>query len=295
MAPTVSEYLTTKELAELLRIKERKVYDLASSGEIPCSRAMGKLLFPRRAIEAWLAESSSGYVPAVSISGPPVVLGSHDPLLEWALRESRCGLATFFDGSLDGLDRFARGEGVATGLHLFDPETKGWNVAAVESRFARQRIVLVEFAWRQRGLMVPAKNEKKFSGIAGLKGMRVVPRQSEAGSQRLFEHLLGEAGLAPTDVLFATPARSETDAALAVREGTVEVAFGLKGVAAQFGLGFVPIVRERFDLLVERRAWFEPPMQKFLDFCRTDSFLARASKQHGYDASGFGRVLFNGA
>ena len=295
MAQAISEYLTTRELAELLRIKERKVYDLASSGEIPCSRAMGKLLFPRHAVEAWLAESSSGYAPAASIQGPPVVLGSHDPLLEWALRESRCGLATFFDGSLDGLDRFARGEGVATGLHLFDPETKGWNVAAVQSRFARQRIVLVEFAWRERGLMVAAKNAKKVSGIAGLKGMHMVPRQPEAGSQRLFEHLLGETGLTPKDVSFAAPARSETDAAAVVREGTADVAFGLKGVAAQFGLAFVPIVRERFDLLVERRAWFEPPMQKFLDFCRTDSFHSRASKQHGYDASGFGRVHFNGA
>ena len=59
--------------------------------------------------------------------------------------------------------------------------------------------------------------------------------------------------------------------------------------------GALQTVRERFDLLVERRAWFEPPMQKFLDFCRTDSFHSRASKQHGYDASGFGRVHFNGA
>src|SRR3989338_4377741 len=132
MAQSVSEYLTTKELAELLRIKERKVYDLASSGEVPCSRALGKLLFPRQAVDAWLAESSSGYTPAVPTQGPSVVLGSHDPLLEWALRESRSGLATFFDGSLDGLDRFARGEGVASGLHVFDPETKGWNVAAVQ-------------------------------------------------------------------------------------------------------------------------------------------------------------------
>ena len=295
MTERANEYLTTKELAELLRIKERKVYDLASSGQVPCSRAMGKLLFPRRAVEAWLAESSSGYTPAPLIEGPPVVLGSHDPLLEWALRESRCGLATFFDGSLDGLDRFARGEGVATALHLFDPETKGWNVAAVESRFARHHVVLVEFAWRERGLIVGADKKRKISGIAGVKGMRMVPRQPEAGSQRLLEHLLGEAGLTPQDLSFAAPARSETDAAVAVREGAADAAFGLEGVAGQYGLGFVPIVRERFDLLVGRRAWFEPPMQKFLDFCRTDRFLSRASKRHGYDASGFGRIHFNGA
>jgi excisionase family DNA binding protein len=89
---TGEEYLTTKELAGLLRIKERKVYDLAASGQVPCSRATGKLLFPRRAVEAWIASKSSG--PVVETSRPDVFLGSHDPLLEWSLRESRCGLAT---------------------------------------------------------------------------------------------------------------------------------------------------------------------------------------------------------
>ena len=108
----MNEYLTTKELAELLRIKERKVYDLVSSGSVPCSRATGKLLFPREAIEKWIAENASSQ----PVSRPNVMLGSHDPLLEWAIRESRCGLASYFDSSLDGLARFAAGEGIATGL-----------------------------------------------------------------------------------------------------------------------------------------------------------------------------------
>ncbi|MEE9589560.1 MAG: helix-turn-helix domain-containing protein, partial [Hyphomicrobiaceae bacterium] len=123
----MSEYLTTKELAELLRIKERKVYDLAATGEIPCSRAMGKLLFPRAAVEAWLASASSGLDRAGEVqSRPNVFLGSHDPLLDWALRESGCGLATYFDGSLDGLERFAAGEGIASGLHIYEPAAKQW-------------------------------------------------------------------------------------------------------------------------------------------------------------------------
>ena len=57
----MTQYLTTRELAELLRIKERKVYDLAASGEVPCSRATGKLLFPREAIDAWLQRHSDGH------------------------------------------------------------------------------------------------------------------------------------------------------------------------------------------------------------------------------------------
>ena len=118
-----TEKAVLKELADFLRIKQRKVYDLAASGNIPCSRAMGKLLFPRAEIEAWvargmtaggMAESVPAGFAAPARNRPGVFLGSHDPLLDWALRQSRCGLATFFDGSLDGLDRYAAGEGLAS-------------------------------------------------------------------------------------------------------------------------------------------------------------------------------------
>ena len=289
----MSEYLTTKELAELLRIKERKVYDLAASGEVPCSRAMGKLLFPRRAVDVWLAENSSGFTPSLSAERPPVFLGSHDPLLDWALRESRSGLAMFFDGSLDGLERFAANEGVASGLHIYDPEDDAWNVPAVASRFRGRDVVLVEWAKRDRGIVMRAEDKDTISSMSDLKGRRVVPRQAEAGSQALFAHLLTEAGLTGRDIELITPAQSENDAALAVLEGKAHAALGLAGLARQYRLSFAPIVTERFDLLVDRRAWFEPPLQAFLEFCRSGRVADKAEEMGGYDFTGFGRIHFN--
>ena len=294
MTEPASQYLTTKELAALLRIKERKVYELAASGEVPCSRATGKLLFPRQAIEAWIAQRSSGQAAAAA-QRPSVVLGSHDPLLDWALRESRSGLATFLDGSLDGIERFARGEGVATGLHVYLPNTDGWNDTLVRDRFAHDPVVLIEFALRDRGLIVTPAQQAEIRAITGLRGRRVVPRQPEAGSQVLLAYLLERDGLGPDDVEFAAVARTETDAALAVLEGKADAAFGLRGLARQYGLAFVPIVQERFDLLVDRRAWFEPPLQRLTAFCRTPAFATKAGELQGYDVSGFGRVHFNGA
>lgn len=291
----MSEYLTTKELAEMLRIKERKVYDLAASGDIPCSRAMGKLLFPRRAVEAWLAESSSGFEEMKATGRPNVFLGSHDPLLEWALRESRCGLATFFDSSLDGLERFGANEGIATSLHVLDTATGDWNVPAVRERFESTRVVLIEFTWRDRGLVVPEGQGSEISSIAQLKGKRFAPRQKQAGSQQIFEHLLAQSGLGPDDITLAALSRTESDAALAVQAGKADATFGLKALANQHGLEFVPVVKERFDLLVDRRSWFEPPMQALLQFCRSDAFAEKANEMDGYDISGFGRVHFNGA
>ena len=293
MAELAGEYLTTKELADLLRIKERKVYDLAASGDVPCTRAFGKLLFQRSAINAWLARHASGDT-GMPVVLPSVLLGSHDPLLEWALRESGSGIATFFDGSMDGLERFERAEGMATGLHVFDGETGEWNVPAICERFAAKPVVLVEWATRERGLIVSAGNPKKISTVGHLNGHRIVPRQIQAGSQILLNHLLDEAGVDEKSVEFTHAARTETDAALAVLEGQADAAFGLQSVAKQYRLDFVPVIRERFDLLVWRSEWFEEPFQKLLSFCRTEHFAEKVSQMNGYEASNLGRVHFNG-
>ncbi len=144
MTELASRFLTTRELADLLRIKERKIYELAASGEVPCSRATGKLLFPRDQVEAWLADNSSGPKASIASVRPAVMLGSHDPLLDWAMRESRCGLAANFDSSLDGIERFANLEGIATGLHIPNQSGDDWNSDAVRDMLDGQSVVLIE-------------------------------------------------------------------------------------------------------------------------------------------------------
>jgi len=289
-----TEYLTAKELAELLRVKQRKVYELAAAGEVPCSRVTGKLLFPRRAIDAWVADNSEGLDPPRTRPRPDVFLGSHDPLLEWAVLESGSGMAMLFGGSLDGLERYAEDGGTITGLHLYDPAQDAWNRPAVEVRFASEPVVLIEFAWRARGLIIAPGMEDRIQGVRDLEGQRVVFRQAQAGSQALLEHLLAKASV-PIDRLQAvTTARTENDAVVPILEGQADAALGLLSVARRHRLGFVPLLQERFDLLLDRRAWFEPPLQAFTNFCRSEVFRARAAEMEGYDVSGFGSVHYNG-
>ena len=232
----MSEYLPTKELAALLRLKERKIYELAASGEVPCTRATGKLLFPRRAVRIWMADHSSGPGLEPEDPRPNVFLGSHDPLLEWALRESGCGCATYFDGSLDGLERFAHAQGIAAGLHLHSASTNEWNIPQVAARFAHEAVVLIQLAWRERGLIVTPGNPLGIEDISSLRGKRVVNRQSSTGTHALFAHLLEESGLSPTDLAFPLTARTESDAALAILDAKADAAFGLLGMASQFRL-----------------------------------------------------------
>ena len=173
-------------------------------------------------------------------------------------------------------------------------EALGWNQARVAARFSAMPVVLVEWAWRERGLIVQPENPLGIGALSDLAGKRVVPRQAEAGTQHLFRALADRAGLDAGAVSFAPPARSEQDVAVSVLNGHADAGLGLLSVAREYRLGFVPLARERFDLLVWRRSWFEPAFQTLLAFCRSEAFAARAEELGGYDIRGLGRVRFNG-
>lgn len=288
----MSEYLTTKELADLLRIGERKAYDLASSGEVPCVRAMGKLLFPRAEVIAWLNASRSG--PEVAEPPlPPIVAGSHDPLLDWALRESGSGLATYYDGSFDGLTRLKDRNAQAAALHIH--EDGGFNTQTLKDALGEAPVVLFEIAQRQRGLLL-APGTSDIQGFAQLKGRRVILRQDSAASQRLFDAQLEAHEITRNDLeTLPTCARTEEELAIALHDNKAEVGFGLGALAGLYDLGFVPTHTERLDLAIWRRAYFDDPMLKLLSFVQSERFLTRANEFGGYDLSGLGTIHHNGA
>ncbi|MFD0908323.1 helix-turn-helix transcriptional regulator [Ruegeria arenilitoris] len=288
----MSEFLTTRELADLLRIGERKAYDLASSGEVPCVKAMGKLLFPRAEVLAWLNASRTG-PNTVKPPLPDIVAGSHDPLLDWALRESGSGLATYYDGSFDGLNRLAQRDAQAAVLHIHEPG--GFNINSVRDALGEAPVVLYEVASRQRGLLL-APGVQGISDFGDLKGRRVVLRQDSAASQHLFDAQLESCGLSRADLdALPTCARTEEELAIALHDHKAEAGFGIGALARLYGLGFVPTHSERLDLAIWRRSCFDPPMQKLLTFLGTDKFRRRADELGGYDLSGLGQIHHNGA
>ncbi len=291
----MSDFMTTKEVAAYLRIKERRVYELVRQRAIPCTRVTGKWLFPKTLIDLWLADKVEGERPREA--APPVIAGSHDPLLDWAVKESGCGLALLPGGSLDGLKRFGEGAALAAGLHLFDAEAGDYNVATVSGTFPALGAVLVEWARRRQGLVVAAGNPLGIDGLGDLKvkGARVVARQPEAGSYLLLAHLLEQADMALEDLdCIDGTARSVTDLGLAILEGRADAGLAVEAAARTLKLDFVPLQEERYDLLMRRRDYFEPPMQSLLAFARSPAFAERAAQMGGYDLSGTGTVRFNG-
>ena len=104
----MSELLTTAEAARYLRLSERKLYELIAQGGVPCTKVTGRWLFPRAALYHWVTAGLIAPAALANDAAPSIVGGSHDPLLEWALRESGCGLASLPEGSEEGLHRLTR-------------------------------------------------------------------------------------------------------------------------------------------------------------------------------------------
>jgi putative molybdopterin biosynthesis protein len=297
----MAEFLTTRELAALLRVKERKIYELAAEGRLSVRRVTGKLLFPRDEIEAWILANGTRAEPGtraerfVPSAAPAIIVGGHDPLLEWALRESRSGIAAFLDGALDALARSPGQDYIAAGLHIPEREGQGWNVAAVSEAFAGKAVVLIEWAKRTRGLIFRSDLGRSIGSLRSVRGLRFQSRQKEAGSEMVLDLLLERDGLRRDDLhLVETTERSEMDLAMAIAAGKADVGLGIEAMARQFRQGFTPLIVERFDLLIWRKSYFDPPMQKLLRFCTTETFVKRVRDIGGYDTTGFGTVHFNG-
>jgi putative molybdopterin biosynthesis protein len=289
------DLMTTAEVADYLRLKQRKIYELVRSREIPCARMTGKLLFPRRMIDLWI-EQHVEYAGPQPADAPMVLAGSHDPLVEWALRESGCGLALLTAGSADGLARLAERKALLAGIHLIASDGT-YNVPAIRSMSMFSDLVLIEWARREQGLVVAPGNPRGLRGLADLKRkkVRVARRQEGAGAHILLVHLLKSAGIRLDDINLVAPAcLTETDLALSVLDRKADCGLAIRAVAKRFRLDFVPLHVERFDLAMRCRDYFEPAVQALLQFGRSAAFIDRANEFGGYDVSGFGEVRWNG-
>lgn len=291
------DWLTTAEAARLLRLAPRTMYHLVSRGEVPHTRARGKLLFERSALQAWLAAQSRGTLETHGAEPPALIAGSHDPLLEWALRECRSGLALSALGSTDGLERLVARSACAALIHIPNRDDEDFNLEAMRARAARQPLVVLQWARREQGLLVAPGNPLGIQRLADLTRprRRVVMRDPGAGSHLLLLRHLRAARLS-ADALrtVSMTARSETDVAQAVAQGIADAGFGIRAAAAALGLGFVALAWETVDLAVWRRTAFEPPIQALLEFARTRAFAREAARLQGYDLSGALRVRLNG-
>jgi putative molybdopterin biosynthesis protein len=287
------DLLTTEEAATYLRLSERKLYELVANGAVPCSKITGRWLFPKAALDRWVMAGLAR--PAAPAPPPPIVGGSHDPLLEWAIRESKSGLASLPEGSEAGLRRLARGEVIAAAVHLHrlegDDETA--NTDAVAHGPGLHDAVVIAYARREQGLLVAKGNPLKLGDIGSVvdRRARMALRPAGAGAQLLLLALLARAALAAESLTtLKPPCPTGPDVAQAVRSGRADCGIATRAVAQTAGLDFVPLTWERFDLVLRQRDYFMPAPQALFAFLRRPEFHERAAELGGYDTAESGAV-----
>jgi putative molybdopterin biosynthesis protein len=289
------DLLTTDEAAAYLRLSERKLYELVANGVVPCTKVTGRWLFPKAALDRWLTAGLMAPAVLARAPAPPIVGGSHDPLLEWALRESNCELASLPEGSEAGLRRLARGEVMAAAIHLhrLDGDDDEANAEAVANAAGLHDAVVIAFVRREQGLVVAAGNPLRLADIAGVGAARarLALRPPGAGAQLLLLALTARAGLALDELTLVKPAcATGNDIAQAVRAGRADCGVATRAVAQAAGLDFVPLTWERFDLVLRQRDYFLPGPQALFRFVRAAAFRERATELSGYDVSEAGEV-----
>ncbi len=286
--------LTTAEAADYLRIKERKLYELVAEQAIPCTKVTGKWLFPRADLDRWLLAGMARPYGVTPAEPPPIVGGSHDPLLQWALVESRAGLAILPEGSESGYRRFLKGEVIAAAIHFHDLDDldKDANIDLVSKEPTLFDAVLVHFCSRDQGLLVATGNPLGLGNVKDLKGKkaRVAIRPEGAGAQQLLLALLKRDGLTLRDLGQPLLAPTGPDIAQAIRAGHADAGIATRAVAAAAGLDFLALVSERFDILIRQRDSYRPPLQTFLGIIAKAAFATRAAELGGLDVSKAGQV-----
>jgi excisionase family DNA binding protein len=291
------QLFTTAEAARYLRLKERKIYEMVAEGSVPCTKVTGRWLFPKGELDHWLASSVTRPAGMTRPEPAPIIAGSHDPLLEWAMRESGCGLATLVVGSEAGLARFVAGEMIAAAMHLHaleDPQADA-NVAALADRNDMQDAVLVAFCRREQGFLLAPGNPLNIRLIddAIAKRARIAVRPAGAGAQLLLLSLLHRAQATLDQLTVVSPVcPTGPDIAQAIRAGRADIGIATRSVANSAGLDFVPTVWEPFDLLLRQRDYFRPAMQALIRFLRTDEMIVRAQEMGGFDLGEAGKVRF---
>ncbi|MBN1630202.1 MAG: GntR family transcriptional regulator [Thermoleophilia bacterium] len=250
------------------------------------------------AIARWqdMRRQAASYRPAPGGAGQLRFSGSHDlsvELLSRTLSERQppVSLTMEFVGSLGGLMALARGEADIAGSHLWDEATASYNVAFVERLFPNQPMLLLGLAQRVQGFIVPPGNPAGFATIADLTGPGVVlvNRQAGSGTRVWLDMQVREAGLDPKDITgYDREETTHTGVARAVAEGKATVGLGISPAAMAYGLGFVPLGKERYDLVIPLAEWDTPSVRALRSVVASPGFREAVAAMGGYDVSEMG-------
>lgn len=206
-----------------------------------------------------------------------VAMGSHDPALELVAGALRQGESTpdFFAvavGSLDGLVALRQGACQLAGCHLMDETGTDFNRSYVRHIFPGERMHLLTLSQREQGLLVAPGNPRRIGGLADLarRDVTFVNRGRGTGTRLWLDRELGRLGIGPAQVRgYGGVAGTHYEVAEWIAQGRADVGLGVMAAARQWGLDFVPLFEERYELVMPEAEYEGVLLRPVLDFLQT--------------------------
>jgi putative molybdopterin biosynthesis protein len=209
-----------------------------------------------------------------------------------AHRNAGFALSLKYAGSLGGLMAMARGEADLAGTHLWDAISDAYNTPFVERVLPGQRLVLLTLFHRSLGLMVPTGNPQQVRGLADLArpGVRFVNRQAGSGTRVWLDAQFKALGIAPEAIAgYQQTVVTHEAVARAVAENKATAGLGIQAAALAYGLDFVPLTQERYDLVFPEGVWNSAAGQLLVGVIRSPEFRETVLRVRGYDLTSTGQ------
>lgn len=198
-----------------------------------------------------------------------------------------------YTGSLGGLIALAEGTADLAGCHLWDAESDRYNIPFVRRLLPGKAVLVVTLAHRQQGLIVAPGNPLNIQGLADLirSGIRFVNRQSGSGTRVWLDAMLAQLNLDPKHIAGYEDERlTHSDVARAVAMNSADVGLGLETAGKAYGLDFIFLNQERYDLVMLAETAQQPIMQELLAWLASAGGKQFVEEHIGYASRETGRV-----
>ncbi|MDB5073700.1 MAG: molybdenum cofactor synthesis domain protein [Candidatus Eremiobacteraeota bacterium] len=234
--------------------------------------------------------------PLARIERTLLAVGSHDvalDLLAGRLAAEDIDLVSAHVGSIAGLVALRERSAHLAGTHVLDPDTGTYNDTAVRRYGPREPVALVRLAEREQGLLVARGNPLGIASLADVARTRAryINRQPDAGTRILFDTLLAREGIAAGTITgYERVEFSHLAVGQLVANGSADTGLAIRAAARAFGLDFVPIAWEPYDLALPVPALDEPRIARLIAILREPAFRAEVEALGGYDCAHGGDV-----
>lgn len=227
-------------------------------------------------------------------------VGSHDltmDLLAQQLGEMDASmpLELKFQGSLGGLIALARGTADLAGIHLYDRSTGSYNYPFVQRILPGRRVALVTLAYREIGLIVPPGNPQQITSLTALTGPGVmwVNRQAGSGTRVWFDVQLRQHHMDSSKIVgYAQEKSTHLQVAQAIEAGTATAGLGIYAASAAYGLDFVPLTQEIYQLAIPEVVWETAVCHTLFTIINSERFKTAVNALGGYDTTATGELFW---